>query len=195
MKKIFALAFTVLLISACEKGEKSEPIRTGAYFDLVELLDEQTAIMGEEKPKLSKQLEVDGETETITTTLDSAKMWKDELELFYQADINRLGLENAYTSTSESLENGQTKKVDKAKWKDIMIRSIEYYYEQERLSNIKITVEEKNTIYKFNKELNLEFSNVNGQNLLTYFSIYGDQKMVLKSPLNYNLRANIDWNL
>lgn len=194
MKNSFLLVI-IVLVSACEMGKKSEPIRTGTYFDLVELLDEQVAIIDQQKPKLIKELTVDGQTETVTTTLDSASMWKEELQLFYQADINKLGLEDAYITEQLSAGTDRYKKIDSAKTNAPTIRTIEYNYYKNVLENIRIVVREKNTVYEFDKELLLEFKQINGKSLLSSFAIKGNQKMVLKSPLTYSLNAKLEWPL
>ncbi|KYG84494.1 hypothetical protein AWW67_05125 [Roseivirga seohaensis] len=180
-----------LMLFGCTVGQKSEPIRTGTYFDLVELLDEQIAQFEVEKPVLTKELNVSGETDRVTIQLDSAKQWKEELGLFYQADINKLGLETSYTTEELSTGVNTKKVIDSAKNERPAVRSIEYNYTDNQLVSIRIIIRDKNPIYKFEKELNLYFQNEQGKSILSSFTISGDQNMILKDELSYSLKATI----
>jgi len=189
LKKIVLLLS--LCLFGCTVGQESEAIRTGTYFDLIELLDEQIAMFEIEKPALCKELNVNGETEKITLKFDSAQQWKDELGLFYQADINKLGLETAYITEELSVGNGNKKIIDSAKTEKPTVHSIEYNYSANQLESIRILVRDKNPVYNFEKELNLFFDVKQGKSILSSFSISGDQSMILKDELNYSLKATI----
>ncbi|WP_323755451.1 hypothetical protein [Roseivirga sp.] len=185
---MFLLALSLV---SCTEGQKSEPIRTGTYFDLVELLDEQIAVFEVEKPILTKELSVNGETDQVIVQFDSAKQWKEELGLFYQADINKLGLETSYTTEELSTGTDIKKVIDSAKTDRPAVRSIEYNYKADQLESIRIIVKDENPVYKFEKELNLYFNVVQGKSILSSFTISGDQSMILKDELNYSLKATI----
>ena len=189
LKKIVLLLS--LCLFGCTVGQESEAIRTGTYFDLIELLDEQIAMFEVEKPALYKELNVNGETEKIALKFDSAQQWKDELGFFYQADINKLGLETAYITEELSVGNGNKKVIDSAKTEKPTVRSIEYNYSANQLESIRILVRDKNPVYNFEKELNLFFDVKQGKSILSSFSISGDQSMILKDELNYSLKATI----
>ncbi|KYG83507.1 hypothetical protein [Roseivirga echinicomitans] len=180
-----------LLLFGCSVGKKSEPIRTGTYFDLVELLDEQIAAFEEERPTLTKELSVNGETDQVIVQFDSAKQWKEELGLFYQADINKLGLETSYVTEELSTGTDIKKVIDSAKTDRPSVRSIEYNYRADRLESIRIIMKDENPVYKFEKELSLYFNVVQGKSVLSSFTISGDQSMILKDELNYSLKAKI----
>ncbi len=180
-----------LMLLGCSVGKKSEPIRTGTYFDLVELLDEQIAEFEVKRPVLTKELNVSGETDRVTIQLDSAKQWKEELGLFYQADINKLGLETSYTTEEISTGVNTKKVIDLAKTERPAVQSIEYNYTDDQLESIRIIIRDENPIYKFEKELNLYFHIEQGKSILSSFTISGDQSMILKDELNYSLKATI----
>lgn len=185
----------VLLLSlslfGCSVGQKSEPIRTGTYFDLIQLLDEQVAAFEAERPTLTKELNVNGETDKVILQLDSAKQWKEELGLFYQADINKLGLETSYITEELSAGTNSKKIIDSAKTDRPNVRTIEYNYKEGQLENIRILMRDKNPVYNFEKELNLYFDVKQGKSILSSFSISGNQSMILKDELNYSLKATI----
>lgn len=191
MKLKYLFFFLVIACTGCDVNEKSEPIRTGVYFDLVELLDHQAQLLAEMKPTFSKQLTVNGETETVQLELDSVSQWKAQLALFYQADINRLGLETAYITEELTLGENKKKIIDQAKGAKTTVRLIEYNYLDDQLSNIRILVRENNSVYEFDKELNLNFISEAGVNRISDFSIIGNQNMLLKSDLSYSLKAVI----
>ncbi|KYG78564.1 hypothetical protein MB14_17690 [Roseivirga ehrenbergii] len=179
------------MLLGCSVGKNSEPIRTGTYFDLVELLDEQIAEFEVKRPVLTKELNVSGETDRVTIQLDSAKQWKEELGLFYQADINKLGLETSYTTEEISTGVNTKKVIDSAKTERPAVRSIDYNYTDDQLESIRIIIRDENPIYKFEKELNLYFHIEQGKSILSSFTISGDQSMILKDELNYSLKATI----
>jgi len=191
MKLKYLFLFVVIALWGCDEGQKSEPIRTGIYFDLVELLDQQAELLAKEKPSFTKMLTVNGETETISIELESASQWKAQLALFYPADINKLGLETAYVTEEFPLGENQKKIIDEAKGQKATVRLIEYNYLNEQLTNIRILSRENNTVYEFDKELNLNFSFDAGMNRISSFSIIGNQDMLLKSDLSYSLKAVI----
>lgn len=191
MKLKYLLLLFIMGFYACDTVTKSEPIRTGVYFDLVELLDEQTELLEAHNAKLTSELSVNGETETIIMELDSASQWKEQLTLFYQADINKLGLEKAYLTEQLLPGENQRKIIDQAISSKAIVRLIEYNYSFDELKNIRILIKDENTVYDFSKELNLNFTTLNDKSLLSSFSIIGNQDMILKSKLNYSLNAKI----
>jgi hypothetical protein len=191
MKLKYLFLFVVIALWGCDEGRKSEPIRTGIYFDLVELLDQQAQLLAEAKASFTKELTVNGKRETISIELDSAKQWKAQLALFYQADINKLGLETAYVTEEFPLGENQKKIIDEAKGSKATVRLIEYNYQNDQLTNIRILSREDNTVYEFDKELNLNFSMVDNVNRISSFSIVGNQDMIMKSKLDYSLNAVI----
>ncbi|MFT6969524.1 MAG: hypothetical protein ACJAXX_000081 [Roseivirga sp.] len=192
MKWKHLLLVSFFLCYACESDQKSEPIRTGIYFDLVALLDQQVTLLEKQKPKLTKQLMVNGESETIIMDLDSASQWKEQLALFYQADINKLGLEEAYLT--EELQTGENRKkiIDQAITAKALVRLIEYNYSNNELENIRILIKDENAVYEFDKELNLNFGKLDNVTIVSSFSISGNQDMLLKGALNYSVKAKIE---
>jgi hypothetical protein len=193
------LKYLVLLLTfslfACESDKPTRPIRTGIYFDLVALLDQQANHLSTQKVKLVKRLEVNSEIENITMTLDSISQWKEQFALFYQADINKLGLEKAY-QTEELLPNENRRIIiDQAISPKVLVRLIEYNYVDDQLENIRILIRDENTAYEFDKELNLNFKRFGDIDQITSFSIVGNQDMILKSALNYSVKAEIEFRL
>ena len=191
MKLKYLFLFVLIALWGCDEGQKSEPIRTGIYFDLVELLDQQAEFLAQARPGFSKELTVNGETETISLELDSANQWKAQFALIYQADINRLGLETAYITEELTIGQNQKKIIDQARGSKATVRLIEYNYLNDQLTNIRILYKEDNSVYEFDKELNLNFTPVQGVNRISSFSIVGNQNMLLKSDLSYSLKAVI----
>ena len=182
---------SLLFVFGCTSDKKNEAIRTGVYFDLVELLNDQVEKFGREKPTLTKELSVNGEKETRTVKFDSTSQWSEELQLFYQADINKLGLEEAYITQEVSEGAGRNKVTDTAKTNKPVVRSIEYNYLNDNLESIRIIMRDENPVYKFEKELFLYFESNRKSPILKSFFINGDQNMLLKAPLNYSLKATI----
>lgn len=179
-----------LVLSACETGEKKSA-RITQYFDLISLLDQQAQLLYDAGARVEKELMANGELEQLLITPDSAGQLKAELKLFYDADINKLGLGDAYDTEELPGINGGRKVINSAKKAGPNVRLIERDYQGENLKQIRILVEDKNDIYTFEKEMLMDFEVVNGQAMLKTYSIVGKQDMVMKSELNFSLTGKL----
>jgi len=189
LKAFYGLAF-LLLLSACD-SQNTQVVKIDKYFDLVGLLDEQAELLYSSGARLEKVLVANGDEEKMLIRPDSIGQLKIEWQLFYEANINKLGLDDAYIEEELPGINGGRKVINTAKKKAPNVRLIEYDYQQDRLMHIRIVVEDKNDIYQFEKEMSLNFEWVNGRQLLTSYSITGKQDMVMKSELDFALSGKM----
>lgn len=179
-----------LAISSCDSGNR-DVVRIDKYFDLISLLDEQAELLYKEGARVEKKLMANDQEEQMIVVPDSVGQLKAELKLFYEADINKLGLDDAYFTEELPGVNGGRKVINTAKKAGANVRQIEYDYLGDQINQIRILVEDKNDIYTFEKEMQMDFETKNGVNMLTGYSITGKQAMVLKSELNFSLSGKI----
>ena len=181
---------TLLMLGACD-GSGAKAVKIDKYFDLVSLLDQQAELLYNSGARLEKVLVANGKEDKMMVRPDSLGQLKAELKLFYEADINKLGLDDAYYEEELPGINGSRKVINTAKKKAPNVRLIEYDYEQDQLRHIRILVQDKNDIYNLEKEMLLNFEQVNGRELLTSYSINGKQDMVMKSELEFSLSGKV----
>lgn len=180
-----------LSVVACSKPTENVAVKTGSYFDLIGLLDTQTALLLERGAVLQKKLTANGETEDMSVKPESEEQLKAELKLFYEANINKLGLDDAYFTEELPGINGASKIINAAKKAGPNIRMIEYDFYLGKISQIRVLVEDKNDIYTFEKEMTMKFESLaDGREVLTSYRINGKQKMVMKSDLNFTLEGS-----
>ena len=194
MRSLIACCLLALFVTGACDSTGREAVRIDKYFDLVSLLDDQAELLYSSGARLEKLLVANGEEETMLVRPDSAAQLKAEWRLFYEADINKLGLGDAYFVEELPGINDSRKVINTAKKKAPNVRMIEYDYEQDRLRHIRIVVEDKNDIYDFRKELLLNFDWLDGRETLTSYSIKGKQDMVMKSELDFSLDGKILFN-
>ncbi|RZK21134.1 MAG: hypothetical protein EOO56_11740, partial [Hymenobacter sp.] len=97
-------------LSSCDRGAATDPAAPGAahvagpYFDLRGLLDAQVRQLAARHPAVTKQVSLRGKAPE-TVRVPQVK-WADELQIFYQADINKAALRGAYRVDSAAEAGG-----------------------------------------------------------------------------------------
>jgi hypothetical protein len=190
MRQILGLIGLMALLVSCGSGNNNQVVKIDEYYSLLDLLDEQIDLLVSENATLEKTLGVGEEVELISKT-PNIEEWKSELELFYYANINKLGLIDAYETEELSNFGGGKKLINSAKSNEQSVRMIEYNFANDMLESLRILVEEENEVYVFKKEMQMTFTQKNGKSFLTDYSITGTQTMVMKSDLNFSLKAKV----
>ena len=190
MRQILGLIGLMALLVSCGSGNNNQVVNIDEYYSLLDLLDEQIDLLVSENATLEKTLGVGEEVELISKT-PNIEEWKSELELFYYANINKLGLIDAYETEELSNFGGGKKLINSAKSNEQSVRMIEYNFANDMLESLRILVEEENEVYVFKKEMQMTFTQKNGKSFLTDYSITGTQTMVMKSDLNFSLKAKV----
>jgi len=190
MRGIIVLIGTFAFLASCSPVSNTEVVEINEYYNLLGLLDEQAALLAGQKATLEKTLGVGAEVEFISST-PNIEEWKSELELFYYANINKLGLIGAYETEELSNFGGGKKLINSAKSDEQSVRMIEYNFANDQLESLRILVEEDNEVYVFKKEMQMTFIQKNGKAYLKDYSITGTQTMVMKSDLFFSLKAKV----
>ena len=194
MRSLTSVCLAALLLLGACSGSGGKAVKIDKYFDLVSLLDQQAELLYHSGARLEKVLVANGKEDKMMVRPDSVGQLKAEFKLFYEADINKLGLDDAYYEEELPGINGNRKVINTAKKKTPNVRLIEYDYEQDQLRHIRILVQDKNDIYNLEKEMLLNFEQVDGRELLTSYSINGKQDMVMKSELEFSLSGKVLFN-
>ena len=93
------------LLAGCgDAGPAAPPARRPLYFDVKGLLTKQVAQLARQHAAVTKQVSLRGGA--IETVRVPAVKWADELQIFFQADINKAALRGAYTVDSVLLPGG-----------------------------------------------------------------------------------------
>ncbi|RZL07179.1 MAG: hypothetical protein EOO62_17520 [Hymenobacter sp.] len=188
------MAASLLVLSGCGQGTKAaDPAAPGAphpggpYFDVRGLLDAQVRQLTARQPGVEKQVSLrNGATETVRVP---QVKWADELQIFYQADINKAALRGAYAIDSASVPGGAVRRTyrllpghDNAPVLRLDVTSTAGQPQQ-----IQAILRQDNTLFFGQKDLRLSLQN--GQ--LRQYSASGVQKLVLFDSLRYRSQARV----
>lgn len=190
MRQIIVLIGLMALLVSCSSEGNNQIVKVDEYYSLLDLLDQQIDLLVSENASLEKTLGVGEQVEQISNT-PNIEEWKRELELFYYANINKLGLIDAYETEELSNFGGGKKLINSAKSSEQSVRMIEYNFANDMLESLRILVEEENEVYVFKKEMQMTFTQKYGKPFLKDYSITGTQTMVMKSDLTFSLKAKV----
>ncbi len=171
-----------LLLAGCGGPDAAAPRAAGAlYFDVRGLLDGQIRRLDLAHAATLKRVSVrGGPPETVRVP---AVKWADELQLFFQADINKAALRGAYAVDSARLPDGRLRRT----YTRLPGRSIAPVARLEVLSagaapeEITADVEQQNALFSARKHLRLDLR----QGRLAGYAVQGTQKLVLFDTLRY----------
>lgn len=157
-----------------------------AYFPLKQYLDAQVARLNQQQPVLEKRVTLRGsapETARVPKT-----EWAKELQVFYQADINKPALRGAYTVDSTTLPNGtqQITYARKPGFDNAVVR-LAVVRNASGVQAIDATLQQNNPLFYSEKKLQLRGEAGN----LAAYQVRGVQKLVLFDTLRYATDARM----
>lgn len=190
----YAAVGALLGLSACDSGTRAaDPAAPGAahqagpYFDMRGLLDTQVRQLAASHPGVEKQVSLRGGAPE-TVRVPQVK-WADELQIFYQADINKAALHGAYAVDSASLPGGAVRRTyrllpghDNAPVLRLVVTSL-----ASQPQEIRATLRQDNALSFGQKDLHLTLQ----QGRLSQYSASGVQKLVLFDSLRYRTAARV----
>ena len=183
----------LLALSGCDKGAAADPAAPGAphymgtYFDVRGLLDAQVRQLAASHPGVEKQVRVRGGAPE-TVRVPQVK-WADELQIFYQADINKAALRGAYAVDSASLPGGAVRRTYRLLpgHDNAPVLRLDVTSAAGRPQQIQATLRQDNTLFFGQKDLRLSLQD----GVLQQYSVAGVQKLVLFDSLRYRSQARI----
>lgn len=190
----YVAAGTLLTLAGCGQGtagpEAAAPgaaHRAGPYFDVRGLLDAQVRQLTASHPGVEKRVSLRGGAPE-TARVPQVK-WADELQIFYQADINKAALRGAYAVDSASLPGGAVRRTyrllpghDNAPVLRLDVTSL-----ASQPQEVAATLRQDNTLFFGQKALRLSLQN----GRLSQYSVGGAQKLVLFDTLRYSTAARV----
>jgi len=176
-------------LTACgDAGPGAPAARRPLYFDVKGLLDKQVAQLARRQAAVTKQVSLRGEaTETVRVP---AVKWADELQIFFQADINKAALRGAYTVDSVALPEGLLRRTYTRLpgQPNAPVARLMVVQQNGAPVEVAATIDQDNPLFSTQKQLQLQLSN--GQ--LRAYRVQGTQKLVLFDTLRYAAAARVE---
>lgn len=178
-------AWVLLLLTACGPDEntgRSAPAnRKPNYFDVKGFLDAQTALLNQRQPTVEKQVQLrDEQTETSRV----AKLdWGKELQIFYQADINKPALRGVYAVAATGTARSYRRKAGV----EAPVAELQVTGAAAAPSELQATIVQDNPLFYSEKQLRLHTRS--GQ--LTDYEVRGVQKLILFDTVRYSVRVQV----
>ena len=187
MRNTWLLGLLAVVGTACESGggastNQPSPTRKPLYFDLKGFLDTQAALLSRKNPAVVKLVQLrDGHKETAQVAQAN---WSKELQIFYQADINKAALRGAYTvEPPVSAANGLQQQTYRRKpGIENTVEHLTVVSDAQGVREVKATLSQDNALFFSQKELLLRTNN----GLLSNYQVNGVQKLVLFATLRYS---------
>lgn len=177
-----------VVVAACSSDDGvAAAARRPLYFDVKGLVNAQIQQLTARRAAVTKQVSLRGAA-TETAVVPAVK-WTDELQLFFQADINKAALRGAYAVDSTLAPDGTplrryTRRAgyDNAPVEQLLVRG-----EARRPTEIEASITQKNVLFSAHKQLTMKLTD----GRLTEYGVAGTQKLVLFDTLRYNTKATV----
>lgn len=181
----FFLVGCCFIFGGCREEEKepyANPTQIDLYFPLIEFLEEKTEVL--DGGEVSKTIAVNEESEEIIINL-SAEDWREELDVFFQADINKSALATAYHTTETDDELVHTLKPgEKGTVKEIRVFKV-----ADKVASIEVVAVRNNLFY--HSEVAGRIQMDEQQEDLSSYSLSGRQKVWFLPETQLEVKANI----
>jgi hypothetical protein len=182
------------MLSGCDKGAQAPdpaapgaPRAVGPYFDVRGLLDAQIRQLSARHPGATKEVSLRGGP--VETVRVPEVKWADELQIFYQADINKAALRGAYRLDSTTEAGGATRRTYTAQpgHPNASVTRLSVLSAGGQPQEVEATLRQDNTLFSGQKQLRLTLQN--GQ--LSTYSVRGSQKLVLFDTLRFSTSVRV----
>jgi hypothetical protein len=160
---------------------------TGPYFDVRGLLDQQVEQLAAHRPAVLKTVSLHaGPPETVRV---AEVKWAEELQLFFQADINKAALRGAYALDSVALPGGLIRRTytRKTELANAPVSQLTVVQDGTGAREISATIIQKNPLFTAHKQLHMELQ----QGQLRRYRVQGTQKLILFDTLHYSAAGQI----
>lgn len=191
----FLLGGVLLALGGCGDGAAADPAAPGAahqagpYFDVRGLLDAQVRQLSARHPVVTKQVSLRN-SPTETVRVPQVK-WADELQVFYQADINKAALHGAYQVDSASLPGGALRRTYRLRpgHDKVPVLQLAVTSATNQPQEIRATLRQDNALFFGQKTLRLTLE----QGQLRAYGVSGTQKLVFFDTLRYHTAASVSY--
>ena len=185
----WARGLLALLLAGCgEAGPAAPPARRPLYFDVKGLLTGQVAQLAQRHAAVTKHVRLRAEVPE-TVRVPTVK-WADELQIFFQADINKAALRGAYTVDSVALPGGALRRTYTRLpgQPNAPVARLVVMQQGAEPQEIAATIVQNNVLFSAQKQLLMQLQN--GQ--LRRYEVVGTQKLVLFDTLRYSAASVVE---
>ena len=182
------LVGTALLVGCGDAGPAAPAGRRPLYFDVKGLLTQQVAQLAQRHAAVTKHVSLrDNAPETVRVP---AVKWADELQVFFQADINKAALRGAYTVDSVALPGGLLRRTYTRQpgQPNAPVARLVVVQQGAVAQEIAATIVQSNALFSTSKQLRFQLQN--GQ--LRHYEVVGTQKLVLFDTLRYSAAGQVE---
>lgn len=180
-----------LLLAACgsdgaDAANGPAEARQPLYFDVKGLLNAQIQQLTTRHATVTKQVSLRGST--LEKVAVPTVKWADELQIFFQADINKAALRGAYRVDSARAAPGQGFRYTlRPGYQNAPVEQLLVLREGGRPVEIRATIRQNNPLFAASKQLRLRLQN----DQLVEYGVVGTQKLVLSDTLRYATAAAV----
>jgi len=188
--KYLRFCFLLVIILSCNiRPENAET--AASYFNIEELLNREINYLLSQNAGLEKSLVSNGESELVQLKPKSKEEWKEQLSLFFDANIDKPGFKDAYFEERLSPLSGMSKTIYSARTSKTPVQTFECLYTNDILTQINIELVEKNIVFSNLRSLKLYFD-PKGEHIIG-FDVTGNENMQLKEKMQFSIQAVITY--
>ena len=184
-----ALLVGAALLAGCGEAGPAAPVaRRPLYFDVKGLLTQQVAQLAQRHAPVTKRVSLRGNA-TETVRVPTVK-WEDELQVFFQADINKTALRGAYRTDSVALPGGLLRRTYTRLpgQSNAPVSQLTVVQNGAVAQEVAATIVQSNPLFSARKQLRFQLEN--GQ--LRHYEVVGTQKLVLFDTLRYQAAGQVE---
>ena len=177
------------LLAGCgDAGPAAPAARRPLYFDVKGLLNKQVAQLAQRHAAVVKRVSLRGNA-TETVRVPTVK-WVDELQIFFQADINKAALRGGYAVDSIVLPGGLLRRTYTRLpgQPNAPVTRLTVVQQGAVAQEVAATIVQNNALFATRKQLHFQLQN--GQ--LRQYEVVGTQKLVLFDTLHYAAAGQVE---
>ena len=177
-----------LLVGCGDAGPAAPDARRPLYFDVKGLLNKQVAQLAQRHAAVVKRVSLRGNA-TETVRVPTVK-WADELQIFFQADINKAALRGGYAVDSIVLPGGLLRRTYTRLpgQPNAPVTRLMVVQQGAVAQEVAATIVQNNALFATRKQLHFQLQN--GQ--LRQYEVVGTQKLVLFDTLHYAAAGQVE---
>jgi hypothetical protein len=144
------------------------------------------------KPSVVKEARINESEEVSTITIGDTLLWKKELDVFRQLDLNKgINIDN-YKIDEGIADNASNLTITEYTSKnDLPVVYLKIYYQDkvEDIRRIQGLFHEDNSLYTSKRYFSMELTKVGTETVIVSYSISGGQKMILGDSVKYSVKG------